>query len=125
MAKSSLSALIRAGNGEGDRGRVTGEGERGRVTGEGERGWVTGEGERGRVRGHIQTICEKINVIMTLTPHPPPPPPPLSVIQNNHLYEGRKASKLYSPQGLNPYNTITYIFLLNSCLNIARSANSK
>ena len=103
MAKSSLSALIRAGNGEGDRGRVT------------------GEGERGRVRGHIQTICEKINVIMTLTPHPPP----LSVIQNNHLYEGRKASKLYSPQGLNPYNTITYIFLLNSCLNIARSANSK
>ena len=23
------------------------------------------------VRGHIQTICEKINVIMTLIPHPP------------------------------------------------------
>ena len=62
------------------------------------------------VRGHIQTICEKINVIMTLTPHPPPPPGPLSVIQNNHLYEGRKASKLYSPQGLNPYNTITFFF---------------
>ena len=34
------------------------------------------------LRGHIQTICEKINVIMTLTPHPPPP---LSVIQNNHF----------------------------------------
>ena len=30
----------------------------------------------GQIRGHIQTICEKINVIMTLTPHPPPPPPP-------------------------------------------------
>ena len=27
------------------------------------------------IRGHIQTICEKINVIMTLTSNPPPPPP--------------------------------------------------
>ena len=72
-----------------------------------------------RLRGHIQTICEKINVIMTLTPHPP-----LSVIQKNHLYEGRKASKLYSPQGLNPCTTKSRIFLLISCLDIARSANS-
>ena len=29
---------------------------------------------------------------------------------NNHLYEGRKASKLYFPQGLNPYNTITFFY---------------
>ena len=30
--------------------------------------------------GHIQTICEKNNVIMTLTPHPPPPPPLASYV---------------------------------------------
>ena len=63
------------------------------------------------VRGHIQTICEKISVIMALSPHPPPPPPPLaSVIQNNHLNEGRKASEHYSPQGLNPYHTFTFFY---------------
>ena len=74
------------------------------------------------LRGHIQTICEKINVIMTLTPAPPPPP--LSVIQNNLKVDRLQSFNLFRDSTPTTQSHFFYSSVV-STYDIARSANSK
>ena len=59
------------------------------------------------IRGHIQTICEKINVIMTLTPGPPPPLASYRIITFMKV-ERLQSFTLLRDSIPRPYNTITY-----------------